>query len=199
MELQFRIVTVLLLAFVFGVSGSYRRRADRIGGALDKSQGGRTLAALRLLSLFGLLPLVLYLVNPAWVTWARLPLAAWLRWLGVGVALAMLPAIVWLFRTIGANISPRETTREGHRLVTAGPYRYIRHPLYTFGALFYVALALMTALWPVVAVLAVAFGVLAWRTRKEEQNLIARFGEDYRLYMAQTGRFLPRLRALAGQ
>jgi protein-S-isoprenylcysteine O-methyltransferase Ste14 len=31
------------------------------------------------------------------------------------------------------------------------------------------------------------------RTRKEEQNLIARFGDDYRNYMQRTGRFVPRL------
>jgi protein-S-isoprenylcysteine O-methyltransferase Ste14 len=193
MEAPFRIATVVLLILVYGVSGYYRRRADRTGGALDTSQGGRMLVVLRLVALAGLTPLVLYLINPAWVGWARLPAPGWLRWLGVGVALAMVPAIVWLFRSIGTNVSPRETTRVGHQLVMSGPYRYIRHPLYTFGATFYVALALATALWPVLAVLVVGFTLLARRTLKEEQNLVARFGDDYRRYMAQTGRFLPRI------
>lgn len=192
MEIEFRLATLALLLVVFGVSGYYRRRADRTGGALDTSQGGRTLVVLRLLALVGLSPLLLYLINPAWVGWARLPLPAWLRWAGLGVALGMVPAVVWLFRSIGTNISPRETTRDGHQLVTAGPYRYIRHPLYTFGALFYFALAAATALWPVLALLAVAFVLLARRTVKEEENLVARFGDDYRRYMARTGRFLPR-------
>lgn len=107
----------------------------------------------------------------------------------------MIPAIVWLFRTIGTNISPRETTREGHQLVVTGPYRYIRHPLYSFGFAFYAALA--TALRPILALLIVAFGLPTRRTLKEEQNLIARFGDDYRRYMAQTGRFLPRLGSFA--
>jgi protein-S-isoprenylcysteine O-methyltransferase Ste14 len=37
------------------------------------------------------------------------------------------------------------------------------------------------------------FGLLATRTRIEEANLVARFGDDYRVYMRRTGRFLPKI------
>ncbi len=193
-ELGFRLATLLLLAIVFGISSRFRLRAERTGGALDRSQGGRVLLLLRLVALIGITPLLLYLVNPAWVGWARFPAPDWLRWLGAAAAFALVPAFLALFRAIGRNISPRETTRAGHVLVTDGPYRHVRHPLYSYGFLFYLLLALVTALWWLLLLLAVAFGVLLWRTGREEANLIAQFGDEYRRYMARTGRFVPRLR-----
>ena len=42
---------------------------------------------------------------------------------------------------------------------------------------------------------AVLFGLFAIRTRTEEENLVARFGDGYRDYMKRTGRFLPRMTA----
>lgn len=192
-ELGLRLTTLLLFVLVFGISSRFRMRADRAGGALDQSQGGRTLIALRLVALAGLTPLLLWWINPAWAAWASMPIPLALRWLAVVVGYAMIPAVLWLFRTIGTNISPRETTREGHQLITAGPYRYIRHPLYTFGAIFYTAVAVTSALWWLLAVLLISFGVLVWRTQREEANLVQRFGDDYRRYMERTGRFLPRL------
>jgi protein-S-isoprenylcysteine O-methyltransferase Ste14 len=192
-ELGLRLATLLLFVLILGISSRFRMRAEQAGGALDRSQGGRTLIALRLVALMGLTPLLLWWVNPAWVAWARLPLPMGLRWLAVAAGFALVPAMLWLFRTIGTNISPRETTRQGHQLVTDGPYRYVRHPLYTLGAAFYLALAVATALWWLLLVLAISSAVLAWRTRREEANLLERFGDDYRRYMERTGRFLPRL------
>jgi protein-S-isoprenylcysteine O-methyltransferase Ste14 len=109
------------------------------------------------------------------------------------LALLMVGGIYWLFSAIGANISPIETTRRGHQLVTAGPYRWIRHPLYTFASLFFLALALLTGLWWLVGGMLVVLPILAWRTPREEAHLLAHFGDEYRVYMQRTGRYLPRL------
>lgn len=191
-ELAFRLVTLLLLTAAFGISAYFRRKADREAGALDKSEGQGLLIILRLLALLILLPVLLYLVQPAWVTWARLPLPDWLRWAAAGVAAIMVPAFYWLFTSIGTNISPTQATRVGHRLVTAGPYRFIRHPLYTFGLIFFLAIAVLTAVWILAAGLLLVFPVLMWRTPREEARLIEEFGDDYRAYMQGTGRYLPR-------
>jgi protein-S-isoprenylcysteine O-methyltransferase Ste14 len=193
-ELGFRLAALALLVIVFGISSRFRLRAEREGGALDRSQGGRVLVLLRLIGLAAILPLLLYIVNPAWVAWARMPVPDWLRWLAAAAGFALIPAFLALFRAIGRNISPRETTRAGHALVTDGPYRYVRHPLYSYGLLFYLLLAVVTALWWLLAVAAVAWAVLVWRMGREEANLVAQFGDEYRRYMARTGRFVPRLR-----
>ena len=77
--------------------------------------------------------------------------------------------------------------------ITTGPYRWVRHPLYTLAALLGVANFLAAANWFFFVMGGAIFLLLAIRTRKEEENLIARFGDDYRNYMQRTGRFLPRL------
>lgn len=191
-ETLFRIATAGLLLVAFGSSIYFRARADRRGGRLDTSQGQGLLVALRLLSIVGLLPLFLYLFNPAAATWARVDLPDWLRWIGAALALLMLPCVIWVLRTLGDNISPTQATRAGHQLVTSGPYRWIRHPLYTFGGLFFLGIGLLTGLWWMIALLAVGMAVLVWRTASEEANLIARFGDEYRAYRARTGRYFPR-------
>ncbi len=192
-DLVFRIATAVALVVIYGISGYYRTRAERRGGRIDRSQGGPFLIAARVVFLLSLLPLLAYLVRPEWVAWARLDLPLWLRWLGVGLLVGVIPAVIWMFRSIGTNISSRHTTREGHQLVTSGPYRYIRHPLYTFGLLMYVGLGLVAAMWWIWLGLAVIFPMLMWRTPREEAQLVARFGDEYRAYMQRTGRYLPRL------
>lgn len=192
-ELAFRALTLLLLVLVIGVSGTFRHRAERAGKPLRGEGGQGLIAVLRLLSLIVLLPLFGYLINPAWVDWARIDLPLWLRWLGVAGALAAIALSVWVLRSIGTNISPSHATRQGHQLVTHGPYRWVRHPLYSAGTLFYTALMLITGLWVLGLGMLIPLAVLLWRTPQEEARLIETFGEEYRAYMRRTGRYLPRL------
>lgn len=191
-ETIFRMLTVFYLIVVFGISGYYRRKADQGGGELDKSEGQRLLVFLRLFFLLVIFPLLGYLINPAWVEWARLPLPLWLRWAGAVVGAATIPFFVWLFRSIGFGISPTQTTREDHMLVTHGPYRWIRHPLYTGGFVFYLAISLMTTLWWLAGGLLLGMIAIGLRTPREERLLVEEFGDEYRDYMKRTGRYFPR-------
>lgn len=193
-EVIFRLLTTSLLLVVISISIYFRHRAERQGGQLNKAEGQRLLVVLRLLGMVAILPLFGYLVNPDWVAWARFELPLWARWVAALIAIGMTPALYSVFATIGNNISPTEATRVNHQLITNGPYRWIRHPLYTFGALFFLALSVLTTLWWPVLFLLPGLLALIWRARFEEANLIARFGDDYRAYMQQTGRFLPKLR-----
>ncbi len=103
--------------------------------------------------------------------------------------------IHWVLRSLGANLTDTVVTRARATLVTAGPYRWVRNPLYNGLWLVGPAMTLATGRWLFAAGCVLIFTLLAVRTRKEEENLIARFGDSYRDYMARTGRFLPRLSA----
>lgn len=193
-ETIFRLLAFLLLLSTLSISIYFRHKADREAGKLRTSAGQGLVMWLRLVGLIFILPLLGYLIEPAWVTWARLPLPDWLRWLGAVIGATMIPMVYWVFSSLGLNVSPTQATRQGHHLVKHGPYRWVRHPLYTTGFIFVLAITALTGVWLTGAGLLLGFAVLLWRTRYEEANLIATFGDEYREYMAQTGRYLPRWR-----
>jgi protein-S-isoprenylcysteine O-methyltransferase Ste14 len=125
--------------------------------------------------------------------WAQVPLPACLRWSGAGMDVALLPLEYWMFRSIGTGITPTVATRDDHQLATHGPYRWVRHPLYSIGTGLFLAQSLISANWLVAFLSMVALRMLMLRLPKEEAQLIARFGDDYRDYIQRPGRLLPRL------
>ncbi|NMB77752.1 MAG: isoprenylcysteine carboxylmethyltransferase family protein [Methanomicrobiales archaeon] len=104
---------------------------------------------------------------------------------------------LWLFvaahRDLGKNWSMALEIKEGHHLVRNGIYTKIRHPMYAHFWIFVIAQGFVLA-----NALVLVFGVLAWgllyvhRVPKEEEMLIAEFGDEYREYMKETGRVIPK-------
>ena len=194
-ETIFRILAAAILFSGVGISVYHRRKADKATGEkLSRSADGT--AMMTVIKVFGLIlwlsPLV-YLVNPNWMTWSKIGLPDWTRWLGVGIGVLCVAGIYWLFSSIGTGITPVSATRKEHRLSTSGPYRWIRHPLYTVGSSFYISFGMIANNWFIVTLGVLAFIAMAIRTPKEEANLIEKFGNEYREYMKRTGRFLPKL------
>ena len=192
-ETVFRLITLALLAAALSISGYFRYKADRAGSQMRTSEGQGLVVILRLLGRIVLLPLFGYLINPDWVAWARFTLPEWVRWLAALIGLALIPIIYWIFASIGNNISPTQATRVNHQLVTHGPYRWVRHPLYSTGFVLAVCLTLITSLWWLAAGMGVPLAILLLRTSQEEARLIDAFGDKYRNYMKRTGRFWPKL------
>jgi len=191
----FRLCLLVLVVSMFAVSITFRRRANRkTDERVDRTREGVPLMiALRVVGFGTWLLVLLWLINPAWLAFATMPLPEWTRWLGLVLAVAAVPLLIWMFRSLGDNITDTVVTRAQAQLVTRGPYRYVRHPLYTFGALFFAGVVLMTANALVLVFGASALALLALRTPNEEARLIDKFGDEYRSYMQRTGRFVPRL------
>ncbi len=176
----------------FAISIYFRHQANKHGGQLDPS-GNRVLLFLRLAALIVLVPLIGFLVDTDSMGWARYRSPLWLRWIGFAITTTSIPGLYWLFSTIGNNISPTHLTRDDHRLITDGPYRLIRHPLYMVGFAFYFGVGLMANMWWLLVGLTVLMLVLHRRTAIEEENLMRKFGAEYRAYVERTGRYLPKL------
>lgn len=100
-----------------------------------------------------------------------------------------------MFRSLATNLTDTVVTRTRHTLVTSGPYRWVRHPLYVATALAVAVNAVVTVNWFLALTGVVSVVLLAIRTRTEEEKLIERFGDASRNYMQRTGRFIPRLRS----
>ena len=193
----FRIVAAVILFTGIGISSYFRRKADReTGEKISRKVDGTAL--MTVIKVGGLLlwfsPLV-YLLNPSWMAWSKIGLPDWVRWLGVGIGVLCVAMIYWLFSSIGSGISPTSATRRQHTLVTSGPYRWVRHPLYTVGSSMFVAFGMMADNWFIATLGVLAFVAMANRTPKEEANLIEKFGDEYRKYMKHTGRYLPKLKS----
>lgn len=113
--------------------------------------------------------------------------AAALTALGAGGALA-----VWAARSLGTALTPLPAPRAGASLVEAGPYRLVRHPIYTGVVVAGAAAPLAGS--PLAAVPLVALArFLAAKARREEERLVARY-PGYPAYRARVrGALLPAL------
>jgi len=190
----FRILAALVLFTAMGISSYFRRKADKVSGEKisRKADGTVMMTMIKIGGLILWLTPLVYLLNPAWMAWAKVGLPEWVRWLGVGLGVLCVLGIYWLFSSIGSGITPTSATRNQHQLVTSGPYRWVRHPLYTVGSSLFISFGMMADNWFIAALGILTFILMASRTPKEEANLIDKFGNDYREYMKRTGRYFPK-------
>jgi len=190
----FRFFFAIILITAFVMSGAFRRRARRTGAIPRSREGGAMLAMRLVFALPFFLAMAAYIINPRWMDWSALALPEAARWAGVAIGLAVLPVLYWVLRSIGRNISETVLTKSDHALVTHGPYRWVRHPLYTAATIAFLALGLIAANAFILALAALIFvGVALWIVPKEETELEAKFGRAYEDYRMRTGAFLPRL------
>jgi protein-S-isoprenylcysteine O-methyltransferase Ste14 len=182
-----------LLLFL-GVRLYFHRHAAVEGGRMN-DRDLRWSVILRL-ALAPLLVAVLigYMVRPSWLGWAALPLPGWASWVGVGLMAVALVSLTWVQLALGANFNTILGIRERHSLVTHGPYRWVRHPMYTFLFVFMLGILLTTANLLIGGSMLIGFVLtIAPRLAREEAILEEAYGEAYRRYKARTGRFWPRL------
>jgi protein-S-isoprenylcysteine O-methyltransferase Ste14 len=133
-----------------------------------------------------------------WLNWSS-GIELLLQGIGLGLWAAGIIVVVWAARVLGRYMSVDGLTVD-HQLVTSGPYRYVRHPVYAS----FTAIAAGTSLvFRSYLLVGVAVGWVAasmWWVAAEEKLLASPqgFGDDYRDYTKRTGRFLPRLRHAGG-
>ena len=193
-EQIFRFILIAGFAIIMPAGIYHRVKSQASGESLDRRQEGLfVLATLRPLGIATWLGLIAYMINPAWMAWSAVSLPAWLRWLGMGVGAVAGSLLIWTMHTLGKNLTDTVVTRKDHTLVTRGPYCFVRHPFYCATILAVPAISTLAANWFLLVIGVSALLVIVFRTNKEEENLIARFGDDYRSYMERTGRFFPRL------
>jgi protein-S-isoprenylcysteine O-methyltransferase Ste14 len=192
-ENQIRLSMFVILLVSFTISGYYRRKANLSGGdELSTEEEGPLLKMRAIGGLLFYLSMLAFLVYPPLIAWAQVELPLGLRWTGVGLMALMVPLLYWMFSTLGNNITPTVATREAHQLITSGPYRYIRHPLYTFGTISFLGGVLAAANLLMLSAAVVGLWAIFMRTPIEERKLVEKFGSEYQGYMARTGRYLPK-------
>ena len=122
-------------------------------------------------------------VNPPFLDWAMLLFVA------AGIAWCW-----WARLHLGRLWSSNVTVKEGHHVVDTGPYRFVRHPMYTGMIVMYVGIAVICATPPALVALPLMALGLWLKARVEEQFLIEELGAStYGAYRARTPMLVPRI------
>jgi protein-S-isoprenylcysteine O-methyltransferase Ste14 len=192
-DLPFRIVlTGVFFAFI-GHRGYYSRKMPPAeGDTLESQEASLRTTLAGILAFAGLGALLIYLVSPNQMAWASVNFPTWLRWGGVVVAGAGFGLLQWSQITLGANWSDTPRITKSQVLVTAGPYRWVRHPIYTAFLLILSAPLLIAANWFLGGAWIVMAAIdIQGRIKFEEEKMMSQFGEVYQKYRDQTGGLLP--------
>jgi protein-S-isoprenylcysteine O-methyltransferase Ste14 len=104
-----------------------------------------------------------------------------------GVALA-----IWARQHLGENWSATVTLREQHELIRTGPYRTMRHPIYTGVLLATIGTGLIVGEVRALLCLVIAAAAFYFKASKEERWLSQEFGARFDEHTKKTGMFLPR-------
>lgn len=194
-ELVFRINLGAIFFLLSSIRLYYTVAAVKSGSSFSVSRVGSLRALLGLfLYVFTLLSAFVYVLAPRWLAWAALPLPPALRWFGVGIGFGSVFLLFWVHRTLGRNFAAPGIIQQRQTLITNGPYHWVRHPMYTTFFIISVTVALVSANWMII-MMCLLFGILLPSiVQTEEQTLLEKFGESYRVYMEHTGHFFPRLK-----
>jgi len=192
-ELPFRILVGLVWALQFALRIHYQRKVRGVGD-YTRVHARRELWMFRLFAL-GHFVVPFYCATP-WLDFAQVPLPPGARWLGGTVAALGLGLFGWAHAALGRNWTAVPALAPSHELVTCGPYRRIRHPMYAAFYLLGLGYLLASANWLVGAAYLGTLSVMyAVRVGTEERMMLDRFGESYRQHLQQTGRLWPKFRA----
>jgi len=190
-EVRFSVIALSLVFFLVG--GSYRVRSQRSGESLDRTkEGWPLLIGIRVAGLVMGGSIVAWLYHPAWFEVVTVPIPDSLHWVGVACVFVTVAWLLWMFHTLGRNLTDTVVTRRNATFVDYGPYRFVRNPMYTGILMAGLSFGLALGTWLVPAAAGLMFTLLALRTKTEEGYLIERFGNQYRDYMARVGRFFPK-------
>ena len=112
--------------------------------------------------------------------------------IGLSLTAGGLAFAVWARIALGGNWSGSVTIKSGHRLIRRGPYRRIRHPIYTGLLASLVGTVMLEGQVRAFLGFAIALFALYRKARREEQFLSEEFGNEFAEHTKHTGMFLPR-------
>lgn len=113
-----------------------------------------------------------------------------LVWIGVTLCGVGCSLNIWSLNHLGENYSMEVRIRDGHTLTTTGPYRYVRHPIYTAIYMVGCGVSLMTGHLAVVTGSFLYCAILHFKAQKEEEELFREVGEEFVMWKRDTWRIV---------
>jgi protein-S-isoprenylcysteine O-methyltransferase Ste14 len=134
-----------------------------------------------------------YYLNPSWMQFFLIKIPSVIIWILTVIGFIGIAFLTWVHVCLGKEWSANLKIRDGHTLIKSGPYSKIRHPMYTSLFMVYLSFALVSGDFLIIIVTLFAIISLILRLPKEEEMLITEFGDDYKDYKLNTGKFFPKL------
>jgi protein-S-isoprenylcysteine O-methyltransferase Ste14 len=181
------LVTVVSIAsivsFMVVAQVSRARGIARRGETLARSRG-----LAHYVAYFFFVPYVVIAVRPG----PEIDVPDPLRWAGLALVVLGVAFSLWAIATLGRHYDLELEVHRDHELVRAGPYRFVRHPVYTGLMLHFAGACLATGnLLLIAGTLLVTYPALLLRARTEERLLRERFGAAYEAYAREVGMLGP--------
>ena len=174
------IVTFMVVAQLSRVRGVARR-----GETLARSRG-----LAHYVAYFFFVPYIVIATRPG----PEIDVPEPLRWVGLGLVVLGVSFALWAIGTLGRHYDLELEIHRDHELVRTGPYRLVRHPIYTGLSLHFVGACLATgSLLLIAGTLLVTYPAFYLRARTEERLLRERFGRAYDAYAREVGMLVPLL------
>jgi protein-S-isoprenylcysteine O-methyltransferase Ste14 len=130
-------------------------------------------------------------ISVSWLSIRLLPWTSAAYWTGVVLLALGLAFTVWARRHLGRNWSATVTLKEGHQLIRTGPYRWVRHPIYTGLLIALLGSAIARGELRAVIGLVIVAAAFIRKLRIEERWMCEHFKEEYERYSAAVPALIP--------
>ena len=197
-EMIFRALFVLAFIFMTGIRVYYQSKVLHDKGKIEIKEGSLSLIAGSIAALTTIVFGTEYIFFPGTFSFAYvLPYPDWSRWLGAFVLAGGITILGVAHHHLGKSFHSLVVSKEDQTLVETGPYRWIRHPIYTAYLMNYIGGGLLSGNLVLTIVPVTMYAMLvAIRMGKEEAVMQERFEQKYVEYMKRTGRLVPQIKTI---
>jgi protein-S-isoprenylcysteine O-methyltransferase Ste14 len=194
-EIVFRIIMIVALIAMFAIRIYFQSRVLHEDREIDIQENKLSLVAGSVAALTTLTFGAEYIFFPGVFSFTYiLDFPDWLRWLGAVSLAGGITLLGVAHYHLDKSFYSFVVSKEEHQLVTSGPYRWIRHPIYTAYLINYLAGGLLASNLVLTFIPVIFFGLMIInRIPREEAVMREEFGQDYLDLEARTGSLLPKL------
>lgn len=191
-EFIYKAMLVTLVVSMNIIRGYYQRRYKTTHAVKLKEKASKRENLMVWLMFFSLaVPGLIWLFTP-WLSFGQFYLPNSIRVLGFVVGAYAMWLFFYVHKTLGDNWSPVLEIRKEHALIISGPYKWVRHPMYSDMMLWLVSFVLITSNWFYAITITTGLSILLIiRIPDEEKLMLDQFGEQYKIYMKHTRRLIP--------
>jgi protein-S-isoprenylcysteine O-methyltransferase Ste14 len=195
LDLTFKIILICLYSIFTIIRLNISRIIRKAKIESQVKEKKFSLSFLQIYILITVILFFLYIFLPQWFNWSKIPnYPRAVQWVGFSLGIVAIALFIYVHIHLGKNFSYKIAIKEDHKLIKTGPYKLIRHPMYTAFIILHSAVFLLTGNWFLGIIWVVGiFLVIALRIKQEEKMLIEEFGDEYKEYIKTTGALFPNI------